>query len=250
MDEKLSQKIQLLCAWCGIAFVILYGITFIIMPHNYPPPDPSYTAQELVDNYYLRYRDGILLGQSLSAATGVLYMIWCCQLTVQMWRREPAPILSLLQLTGGLLTTWVVMFPPVMWAWCAEVAGTVDPQTIKMVHFNAWYLLDMTYWITTVEGFAVFLLVIADRRKPALMPQWAAWLALAAALSFIPLTVIPYFKTGIFALNGYWNFHVVFITYGLFTAVTSYYMVQDLKRVRIPAIQGARPASIRPHYGG
>jgi hypothetical protein len=250
MNENVSQRIQQLCAWCGIAFVILYGITFIVLPHNYPPPDPSFTAQQLVDNYYLPYQNRILLGQSLSAATGVLYMIWCCQLGLQMWRRESTPILSLLQLAGGLLTTWVVMFPPVMWAWCAEVAGTADPKLIQMVHFNAWYLFDMTYWVTTVEGIAVFLLVYFDKRKPALMPQWAGWVALAAALSFIPLTVIPYFKTGIFALNGYWNFHVAFITYGLFTAVTSYYMVQDLKRVRIPAVSGISQAVSRNQYVG
>jgi hypothetical protein len=250
MDENVSLKIQLFCSWCGIAFVVFYGLTFIYLPHNYPPPDPSYTAQQLVENYYLKYQGRILLGQALSAATGVFYMIWCCQLSVQMWRREPTPILSLLQLTGGLLTVWVVMFPPVMWAWCAEVAGMVDPKTIQTVHSIAWYLFDMTYWITTVEGVAVFLLVYFDRQKPALMPQWAAWLALAAALSFIPLTVVPYFKTGIFAINGYWNFHVVFITYGLFTAVTSYYMLQDLKRMRISAMPGIGQAISRSPFGG
>jgi hypothetical protein len=238
MDKNLMQRIQTWCAWSGVAFCLVYGLTFIVMPHNYPPPDPSYSAQELVNNYYLKYQGRIMLGQALSAATGVLYMIWCCQLSVQMWRRESAPILSLLQLAGGLLTTWVVMFPPAMWTWCAEVAGTVDPELIKMVHFNAWYLFDITYMITTVEGIAVFLLVMADKQKPALMPKWAAYLALVASLSFIPLTAVPFFKTGIFALNGYFNFHAVFITYGLFTGVTSYYMAQDLKRVKVSVAPG------------
>jgi hypothetical protein len=240
VDERISNSIQRLCAWCGFAFVVLYGFTFIYLPHNYPPPDPSFTAQQLVDNYYLKYQSAILLGQALSAATGVLYMMWCCQLTVQMWRREPLPILSLLQLTGGLLTAWVVMFPPAMWAWCAEMAGSADPKVIQAVHFIAWYLFDMTYWITTVEAIAVFLIVVLDKHQPALMPRWAAWLALAAGLSFLPLTAVPYFKTGIFAINGYWNFHVVFITYGLFTAITSYYMLQDLEYSRSPVSRDVR----------
>jgi hypothetical protein len=250
MDESVSLRIQQVCAWCGVAFVVVCGFTFIYLPHNYPPPDPSFTPQELVDNYYLKYRGGIMLGQCLQAATGVLYMVWCCQLAVQMWRREQAPILSLLQLTGGLLTTWVVMFPSAMWAWCAETAGTTDPRTIQMIHFIAWYLFDITYMITTVEGIAVFLMVYYDKQKPALMPQWAGWLALIAALSFIPLTFVPYFKTGIFALNGYWNFHIAFGTYGLFTAVTSYFMVQDLKRVHAPIVAGVGQAIGRRQYGG
>lgn len=250
MDESISHKIQQICAWCGVAFVIVCGITFIVLPHNYPPPDPSYTAQQLVDNYYLKWQSRIMLGQCLQAATGVLYMIWCCQLSVQMWKREPAPILSLLQLAGGILTTWVVMFPSAMWVWCAENAGKIDPKIIQAVHFNAWYLFDITYMITTVEAIAVFLIVYFDKQKPALMPQWAGWLSFVAALSFIPLTIMPYFKTGIFALNGYWNFHFGFMTYGLFTAVTSYYMVADLKRVRIAAVPGIAQAIGRSQIGG
>jgi hypothetical protein len=247
MDENASRKIQLVCAWSGLIFVILFGITFIILPHNYPPPDPGYTAQDLVDNYYLKYQSRILLGQSLSAAVGPLYMIWCCQLAIQMRRREPTPILSQLKLAGGILTSWLVIFPPVMWAWCAEVAGTVDPKTIQMVHFIAWYMLDMTYGVTTIEGIAVFLLVMLDKQKPALMPHWAAWLGLATSLVYIPLTALPYFKTGIFAINGYWSFHAVF---GLFTSVASYYMAQDLKRERIPAVLGIGQAISRSQFGG
>ncbi|CUU59777.1 hypothetical protein Ga0074812_13177 [Parafrankia irregularis] len=242
MDETLSRRIQIVCAYAGIAYVILYGITFIVLPHNYPPPDPSWSAAELVQNYYLKHHDGILLGQTLSAATGVLYMVWCSQLSVQMWRREPAPILSLLQLTGGLLTVWVVMFPPAMWAWCAANAGSVDPEIIRTVHLVGWYCFDITYWITTIEGIAVFLLVLKDRTQPALMPKWAGWLALVASLSFIPLSLVPYHNTGPFAINGWFNFHVVFITFGLFIAVCSYYQVVDLKRPRIPATPGLAQA--------
>jgi hypothetical protein len=197
-----------------------------------------YTAQELVDNYYLKFQWRILLGQALSAATGIFYLTWATQLTVQMWKREPMPILSLIQLGGGILTTWVVMFPPAMWAWCAENAGIVDPETIKMVHFNAWYMFDMTYWVTTMECIAIFLLIIGDKSKVGLFPKWVGYLSLISGLAFIPLTVVPYFKTGPFAINGWINFHVAFIMFGLFTAVASYYMVVDLKRNRISSPQG------------
>jgi hypothetical protein len=245
MNEQQSRTIQLWCAYSGIAYCILYGISFIVLPHNYPPPDPGYSAQALLEQYYLKYQDRILLGQVLSAATGILYLSWATQLTVQMWRREPVPILSLLQLGGGLLTTWVVMFPPAMWAWCAEVAGRVDPETIKMVHFIAWYLFDITYWVTTLECIAIFALIWCDRTAPALFPKWLAWLALAAGLSFIPLTAVPYFKTGVFAINGYWNFHAVFVLFGAFTAIASYYMGVDLRRRQLPATSAVQPAAQR-----
>jgi hypothetical protein len=234
MEDNLSNRIQLICAWCGPAFVVFYGLSWAVLGHNCPPPDSTLTAQQLVDNFYLKYHDGIMLGQSLSTAFGILYMVWACQLTVQMWRREKTPILSILQLCGGLLTSWVLIFCPALWVWCAEMAGSIDPQMIKAVHFLAWYTYDMTYMITTVEVIAIFCLVMTDKEKPALMPKWAASLALFSGLSFLPLTFLPYVKTGIFALNGYWSFHTAFISYALFTAILGYYMAKDIKRVRIP----------------
>ncbi|ABD89111.1 hypothetical protein [Rhodopseudomonas palustris] len=249
MDETLSRKIQVAAAWCGPAFVVFYGLSWVVLGHNYPPPDPLFSAQELVDNFYVKYRSDILLGQSLSTALGILYLIWACQLTVQMWRRESTPILSLIQLTGGVLTGWVLMFGPVMWAWCAENAGTVDPALIKAVHFLAWYTYDMTYMITTVEVIAICLFAFFDKERPALMPRWSAVLALFSGLSFLPLTFLPYIKSGPFALNGYWSFHVAFISYGLFTAIIGWYMVQDLKRLKVPTVPGVAQAIARVQFG-
>jgi hypothetical protein len=77
----------------------------------------------------------------------------------------------------------------------------------------------MTYMITTVQGFAIGALVFLDKEKPALMPKWAAAFAVFVGASFFPLTFLPYFKDGIFAINGYWSFHTAFIGYGLFIVV-------------------------------
>ncbi|MHC0055818.1 hypothetical protein, partial [Actibacterium sp. D379-3] len=89
------------------------------------------------------------------------------------------------------------------------------------------------------------LMVMTDKEKPGLVPKWVASLALFSGLSFLPLTFLPYFKTGIFALNGYWSFHVAFISYGLFTFAFGPYMVKDIKRVRIPAVPGIGQAISR-----
>jgi hypothetical protein len=167
-----------------------------------------------------------------------------------MWRRETVPILSLLQLCGGLLTGWLLMFAPCMWVWCAEFAGKVDPELIKTVHFIAWYFYDMTYWITTVEVGAIFIMVMTDKEKPGLVPKWVACVALFSGLSFIPLTFLPYFKSGPFAINGYWSFHVAFISYGIFTFAFGPYMVKDIKRLRIPAVAGIGQAISRKTFGG
>lgn len=230
MNPTVVRNVQILCAWCGPAFVVLYGLAWVVLGHNAPPPSLAGTGAQLVAGYYLKYRGQILLGQCLATCFGMLYLPWTCQLAVMMWLREKAPILSLLQLTGGLLTAWVLVFSPALWVWCAEMAPTLDPELIKAVHTLAWYVYDMTYMITTIQVIAICLFVFLDRAQPRIMPRWAGVLALFSGLSFLPLTFLPYFKTGLLAVNGYWSFHVAFVTYGLFTAIIGYHMARSLRR--------------------
>ncbi len=247
MDERMFNRVQKLCAGSGIAFSALYLLSFIILPHNFPPPDPTYTAQELVTNYYAKYRDSIILWQSLAAVFGILYLPWATQLTIQMYRREKIPILSLLQFAGGILTTWALITVPVMFAWCAEVAGTMNPDIIKTVHFLGWYFFDMTYMFTFIEFFVIFVFAMIDKQKPALIPKWVAYLCLFEAISLVPLTLVIYYKTGIFAINGFWNFHVGVAALGSAVTFSSYYTLQDLKRIKVKPTQSIGQVNSRKY---
>lgn len=115
------------------------------------------------------------------------------------------------------------------------MAGSVDPVLIKSVHFIGWYLYDMTYMITTIQTIAICIFAFLDIRQSVLVPRWAGVLALFSGLSFVPLTFLPYCKTGIFAINGYWSFHVAFISYALFTAIIGFYMARSLRNTNTPA---------------
>jgi hypothetical protein len=245
IDPKLSQKLQVWASWAGIAYCVLYGLAVLVYPHNLPPPDPSFTAQELVDNYYLKYRSEIMLGQSLASALGILFLPWATQMTILMWKRETFPLLALIQLAGGILTTWVSIQPPIIWAWCAEVAGTVDPTLIKMMHIQGWYFFNMTYTVTSIEYLAIFIFVMKDQEKPGILPKWVAWLALLTGLTFIPETTLPFHKTGPFALNGYWNFHAAFLMFFIFTGASSVYMIKNARKMKVAASPGIGQAISR-----
>jgi hypothetical protein len=241
MDDKITYKLQYWMAWCGPFMVVTYLYFWIILGHNFPPPSATLTGAELVSQYYGKYQSDILLGQSLCAASGLLYLPWCCLLTVQMWRREKVPVLSLMQLTGGLLTAWVLVLCPAMWAWCAKYATTpgVQPELVKGIHMLSWYIYDMTYMITTIQLFGCGLFAILDKKTPKIIPAWAGWYALAVGVGFIPLSFLPYHEDGPFSVGGWWSFHIVFGSWGVWFSTYTYYMFQELKRIRIspaPAI--------------
>ena len=104
MDDKTTYEIQRSLMWIGPVWLALYLFFWVYLGHNFPPPSPAFTGEELITNYYIKYRSDILTGMSVCAGIGMFYAVWTVQLTCMMWQREKVPILSLLQLIGGVLT--------------------------------------------------------------------------------------------------------------------------------------------------
>lgn len=235
MNEQSVRKLHRWAAWAGPICLVTFFASWIVLSHNFPPPDPRFTGRELVDNYYSKYRSGIMLGMSLAACVGMFYLPFTCLLTIKMMEREKQPLLALMQLTGGALTAWILVMCPCIWVYCAERADTLDPELIKTMHFLAWYIFNMTYMITTIQFVAIGIFALMDTKKPVIFPHWAGWLAIVIGLSFIPLTMLPYFKTGPFAINGIWAFHGVVLGFGVVTLTFTHYALRDIRRVRMSA---------------
>ena len=247
MDNKTTYNIQIWTAWTGPVMVVSYLICWIFLGHNIPPPAMSLSAADLVNNYYLKYHSSILLGMSFSAWLGVLYTAWSVQLAVLMWQREKLPILSLLQLCGGILTGWLLNMCAAMWAWCAAYAGApgIDPSIIQTVHTMAWYVYDMTWTVTAIQLVGCGAFAILDKRLPVLFPAWAGWLALATAATFLPLTFLPYFKSGAFAVDGWFSFYIVFGIWGLWFTTYTIYMFRAIRlsKESAPELRSVRGVS-------
>lgn len=237
MTEQSLRKVNYCVAWGGPLGLLTFFAAWIVLGHNYPPPDPRFSPEELVAHYYLKYRSYIILGMSLAACFGMLYLPWTCLLTVQMMDREKRPLLALVQLCGGLMTAWILVMCPCIWVYCAEIAGSGNAETIKTLHFVAWYIFNMTWMITTLQCVAIGIFALIDDRTPVVFPRWLGGLSIAIGLSFAPLTFLPYFKSGPFAINGWWAFHLVVAGFGTFTLGFSHFMFKEIKRNRIFAAQ-------------
>jgi hypothetical protein len=171
---------------------------------------------------------------AISACTGILYMPWSVVMSYQMWQREKVPLLSLLQLAGGILTAFLVVTTAALWTWCARWAGTpgIDPEIIKAVHLSTWYIFDMTYNVTNVQILGCGLFAILDRQKPTLFPAWLGWFGFITALSFFGETIMPFYDHGPLAIDGWWNFHFGFIIWFLWFSSYSFYIVRNAYRTQ------------------
>ena len=229
MTSKESLRYQLLAAQCGFAFEILYTIFWAWIGRNLPPASPSLSAQELATRFALHH-NAILCGNSMAALVGVLWIPWTAQLTVVMWRIEgSSPVLTIIQLIGGVLTAWVLMFCPAIWA-AAAFRLEIDASTLQTLNDLGFISFNITYAATSVQAIAAGLVGLADKSARPVFPRWVSAWAVFTGISFVPLTIMPFFKSGPLAWNGAISFWALFGTYFFWTASMGVCMVKDASR--------------------
>ena len=110
MTTKQNLRYQLLAAQSGFLFEALFTIFWGFFGHNLPPASPNLSAPDLAAHYALHH-NAILFGNSMAALVAFLWIPWTAQLTVVMRRIEgSSPVLTIIQVSGGILTAWVLMF--------------------------------------------------------------------------------------------------------------------------------------------
>jgi len=219
----------LLAAQSGFAFEILFTIFWGWCGHNLPPASPNLSASELATHFALHH-NAILFGNSIAALIAVLWIPWTAQLTVVMWRIEgSSPVLTIIQLIGGILTAWVVMFCPAIWA-AALFRADSDPNLVRTLNDLGFFLFDITYAVTSVQAIAAGLVGLADKSARPVLPRWVSGWAIFTGISFVPLTAMPFYKTGPLAWNSAISFWAVFGTYFFWTASMGICMAKDASR--------------------
>ena len=233
MDKETKRIVELGIAWCGPLFLIGYIIFWGILGHNIPPPNMmGLTPDQLVSEYYGKYQSDIEIGMIGSCVVGLLYVPWSLILASLLKDEDGSiGVLSMIEMAGGILTGWVIIFGPAMWAACAFLVTSIEPATVKLVHVTAWIIYDCTFMITTIQTTAVGLYTVLNK-KQTIFPAWAGWCTIATGITFIAEVLMPFVSAGgPFAVGGIWNF---FIVYGvwlfMFFTPYSYFMIKHFSR--------------------
>jgi hypothetical protein len=210
MEESATRAIERGLAWCGPIFIVTMIIGWAVMGHNIPPPNMmAMSPDQLVSDYYGKY-PSIGPGMIGAATFGMFYTLWSI-LLAKLMREDNGSfgVLSMMELSGGILTGWLFAFCSAMWAACSVLVYQVPPETIKMIHTLTWFIFDCTYMITTMQMVAMGLYTILNK-KQTMFPAWAGWTAIAVGVSFVALVLMPFVTEGPFALPGLWNFWLIF----------------------------------------
>ncbi len=229
MTTRQNLEYQLLAAKCGFLFEALFTLFWGIFAHNLPPVSPALNATDLAA-YYAAHRHSIMFGNLMAAGISFLWIPWTAQLTVVMRKIEgSSPVLTIIQLSGGILTAWVLMFCPAIWA-TAAFRTDYQPDTVRALSDVSFILFNTTYAVTSVQAIAAGIVGLADKSEhPVFSPAVSKW-AIFTGFSFIPLTFMPFFTHGPLAWNGLIAFWGLFGTYFAWTASMGLSMIRDARR--------------------
>ena len=227
---------QLLCAWCGPVFVVLF---FIALPlaNLLPPPSPHLPAREFADQL-ISHRAEFRIGLMIGLAAIPMYGFMCAALTVQLKRIEGrySP-LSYAQLALGALAILEVLFP-----FFFLLAAAYRPErsaALVQLLSDIALLPFVGAWMTVVfQWIATALVIFQDKREQPIFPRWAAYLNLWVAVASVPSSLLQFVHSGPFAWNGVLSFWFAAAAFGIWIVVMSVLLMQAIKRQAMEEVAG------------
>ncbi|MGR8948077.1 MAG: hypothetical protein ACU84Q_08525 [Gammaproteobacteria bacterium] len=198
----MNSNLQVVAAYCGIAFVAFLTLGLWTVAGMFPPTAPALGPEEVAAIYQAgagQLRLGLLIGMISAAFT----IPWIALIAIYMARAEGGrfPILSITQCVAGAVTVVILLFPFVFWT-VAAYRPERSPELIQLFSDLGWMLIVMTFGPFFVQLVSIGLAILLDRNAQPIFPRWTAYFNIWVAVLFIPGALITFFESGPFAWNG------------------------------------------------
>jgi hypothetical protein len=192
---------QRMCAWCGPVCAVLWLFGFWVFAGFVPPPSPNSSAEEIA-RMFQHDTNSIRFGLLLLMFAGALYGPWTAVIAVQMKRIEGrySPM-AYTQLALGAVFVLVFILPVMIWQ-SAAYRPFGSPELIQRMNDTAWFMFLGPVSTILVQGLAIGIAFLSDRRTPPVLPRWLGFFSIWAVILFLPGALIVFFKDGPFAWNG------------------------------------------------
>ena len=220
---------QRLCAWSGIACIVIFFIGFWLIAGFIPPPAPKLTGVQLAQLFSddaVRIRIGMIVSIFASA----LLASFAAVITVQMMRmRRRVGALAYTQLAVGAIFVLEFIFSLIIWN--SMTYRPRDPQVLLAMNDTAWFLfvcITSTPMLQTAAiGTAIFLDTNDERPNP-VFPRWAGYLNYWTAVLFTPGTIAVFFHDGPFAWNGLFTWYLPLTVFAIWMVTMSVLLLKAI----------------------
>lgn len=225
----MNRSWQLLCSYCGYAFVVVFCIGFVGFAGFVPPPDPAADAERIAA-FFRADAVHIRIGMFITLFASALLLPWGGAVAVQVKRLEGryTPLAyGWVAATGCIVIEF--LYPAMFWS-AAAFRPEDNPELIRKFNDLAW--LPWLGIISTgvFQAIALGVLVLLDKRPDPIYPRWFGYFQLWAALGLCPAEMDIFFKTGPLAWNGVITFWLPVFSAVAWLVLTSAMTARAVKR--------------------
>ncbi|MGE4425159.1 MAG: hypothetical protein AB7G37_01755 [Solirubrobacteraceae bacterium] len=223
------RRVQVVCAWCGPAFVIgLFGGWGIL--GGFLPHIPASDTAEQVAAAYAERVDLRRAGLLISLVATFLTVPFFLSISLQMRRSEGrVPALAILQLASGLVICLVLLLPTLFFL-VATFRVYDAPEITQMLNDLSYIVIILPFPPLLGQLIAIAASIFVDRRERPVFPRWVAYFNLWVAVLVTPAGLLMFFHDGPFAWNGLLGFWIPAAAFGLWYPVMTVVVLQAIRR--------------------
>jgi hypothetical protein len=242
----MNRRIQLVCAWCGPVFLVLFGIGLVPLAGFVPPPAANDTPQQVV-RLYTEHHTRVQAGLSLMLFSTAFVAPWVAVISAQLRRIRVEGITTLVyaQLVAGGAFLFVVIVP-VMAMIVASFRPERNPEITQAINDLAWIPFIMVFTTLMAQMLVVAGAVFLDAEEE-VFPRWVGYVSAWCAVLLVPAVLVPFFKDGPFAWHGIFQFWLAATLFFGWFAVISVELIKAIRNepAGLPESSGASPAGRR-----
>lgn len=216
----MNRRIQLVCAWCGPAFLVIFAIGMVPLAGFVPPPAANDSPADVV-RLYTEHRTRLQAGLTLMLFSTAFVAPWMAVIGTQLNRIRIGGIKALVyaQLAAGSAFLFVVI-QPVMVMIVASFRPERSPEITQALNDLAWIPFIMVFTTLMAQMLIVAAAVLLDPEE-AVFPRWVGYVSAWCAVILLPAVLLPFFKEGPFAWHGIFQFWLAAtLFFGWFTVMT------------------------------
>ena len=236
-----SGRIQLVCAWLGLALIVGFFVGFVPLAGFVPPPHPSASAAAIAA-IFRAHHTRILVGCFFMIVSLTLFIPWGAMIAARTWSREQGfPIYTCVQVICVAAATLIAVLVPVCWG-LAAYRSTLDPSLARLLNDAAWFMFLYTWPVFSVWCIAIAMPILKAGDVESMFPRWIAYLTLWVAVLIIPTGLMSFFLSGPLGYNGVIAFYIPTAVFFVWMLAITYSAITSIHAEGQPRYGRAQPA--------
>ena len=222
-----SQKLGLYSNWI---FVALTAVGWLGIAHFWAPARADLSLEETKTWFTETHHPAVIVGLTLFYIAAGFLTQGSVAFGIMLAKIEGRwPLWSLTTAVCGIFISLIVFFNACAWI-VSAYRHESEASVLQAFSDWAWFAFLLGWIYLAIEMLATAVVELMDDRPEPMVPRWLTWLTIAGGLTVFMAAGPAFFKSGPFAYHGLLAFYIPVVVWGVYIALTTWYMLRELGR--------------------